>query len=162
MQLEPPSHERARFRRAQLCYKSLMPVLANRGACRQPGTGHAGAWPRTPGRRQSGKPKVARRGCPRRAGFSQALSDTAMSVPAAHSEHFLAWDTAPATSQGITGVFAQKCSVIDGQCSQGQVFGTALCTVRAYSMAAVLCSFSLCILDIGDVQKQGMEVQSLS
>lgn len=72
LQLEPPSHERARSWHSQLCYISLIPVLANCSTCRQLSTGHAGAWVHALARRQNGKPKVAHGGCPGRAGCGQA------------------------------------------------------------------------------------------
>lgn len=79
---------------------------------------------------------------------------------AAGSLHSLSWRGTPHQPDHRVSrvcLHRNKCSAV-----RVQVLGTAFCTVRAYSKASILCSFSLCILNASNFQKQGMEMQSLS
>lgn len=123
-QPEPLSCERARSCYTQLFYKSLISVLANQGACRQPDTGCVGAQLHAQGR----KTKAAGGGCPGKMGCSQAPSDVVMGVSLALSEAFLGRGH---RASRITGHHRCVCTAINaarlmGSAEWRQVFGTVL------------------------------------
>lgn len=117
LHLEPPSRERAHSWRAQICYKLLIPMLANRGTCRQLGTGHCERPAPYPGQEAQEETEISTWGLPGEGGLGPNPLRRGDGCAAA-SLRSISWHRTPRQPDHRVSqvcLHRNKCRAIDGQ-----------------------------------------------